>query len=644
MADRESPNVFISYSHDSKAHIGRILALARQLRDWGVTAEIDQFVISPAEGWPRWMMGRIDEAKFILAVCTENYSRRVMGREEPTVGLGGEWEGALITQEIYESKANKRCIPVIFEASDSKFIPPFLRSATYFNLEGNRDLEKLYRYITDQPAIVASAVGSLLPMPPEEFRDGTTLHHLAPGENLSIGAQLAMEAFNLLDRARSFGAERQELLERLERCIADAHGSDADPVFLAVKEFLAFERDRSGEVYRLEHGVALLETALRSTAASSDTSKNIYIHVGLLQEKINLFLVEDQSTHARNQNLSFAIEQGEKILSTIPKDDSVTLIRCLVLLCEAIKELAMVEKDAQQHLQHVFASRKYGDRGLAELQPMNGSPEVQYLRGVCKRHIAVTYELEADALSDRSQGLSGYEKWKNLSWEASAILKDIGETTVRAYAMLNVGSSLTRLAGFEVNRNKQLQMYAESDQLLRDSIPLFRQADEHRGVGWAYVHLCERGVKALALSPDESKVKLEELESLANRAVGELRRGADHLALGLGYQYLGIILYSIVRQTGEDGIRLARAIRSLEEAIRHLTRTGFHRGVGEACLWKAQCHLALWKNSNDSRELTAAINELSNGASSTGFALENVDFLERLCVLLDQQLRRVLDA
>ena len=51
-ADPKHPRVFISYSHDSNAHADRVLALSDRLRRDGIDATVDQYELSPPEGWP----------------------------------------------------------------------------------------------------------------------------------------------------------------------------------------------------------------------------------------------------------------------------------------------------------------------------------------------------------------------------------------------------------------------------------------------------------------------------------------------------------------------------------------------------------------------------------------------------------------
>jgi len=46
-------DVFISYSHDSREHMDRVLELSNRLRADGIDCHIDQYEMSLPEGWPR---------------------------------------------------------------------------------------------------------------------------------------------------------------------------------------------------------------------------------------------------------------------------------------------------------------------------------------------------------------------------------------------------------------------------------------------------------------------------------------------------------------------------------------------------------------------------------------------------------------
>lgn len=102
----KSSKVFISYSCESSQHNKHVLELSNRLRDEGLDCNVDQYEDCPPEGWFLWMINQIEEADFVLIVCTQKYERRFMGKVEAGKGLGAKWEGAIITQELYYQKAS----------------------------------------------------------------------------------------------------------------------------------------------------------------------------------------------------------------------------------------------------------------------------------------------------------------------------------------------------------------------------------------------------------------------------------------------------------------------------------------------------------------------------------------------------------
>jgi hypothetical protein len=158
--ESDAPKVIISYTHDSPEHKGRVLDLAERLRFEGVDCDIDQYEDSPPEGWPRWMENQIQDADFVLVVCTETYAKRFRGNEAADRGLGAQWEGYVITQDLYDEAArNTRFIPVLFSA-DARFIPKTLRGATHYRVDLDDGYEDLYRRLTAQPRVKKSPLGS----------------------------------------------------------------------------------------------------------------------------------------------------------------------------------------------------------------------------------------------------------------------------------------------------------------------------------------------------------------------------------------------------------------------------------------------------------------------------------------------------
>jgi len=153
--------VFISYSHDSDEHRQRILELAERLRHDGLDARNDQDVKgTPKQGWPRWMLDQFDEASSVLVVCTETYYRRFRGHEVPGRGKGADWEGALITQEIYDAKGQTdKFVPVALAAGQDSFIPEPLRKHTYYELTSETCYQKLYSFLLGETSFERSPLG-----------------------------------------------------------------------------------------------------------------------------------------------------------------------------------------------------------------------------------------------------------------------------------------------------------------------------------------------------------------------------------------------------------------------------------------------------------------------------------------------------
>jgi SEFIR domain-containing protein len=168
MVDRP-PRVFISYSHDSDDHAARVLALADRLRAEGIDAALDQYEISPPEGWPSWMERQVRESDFVLVVCTEIYLRRAERREEPGVGHGVTFESTLSLQHLYDAgMRNTRFIPVVFEDRDIAHIPTPLRGANRYNIGTENGYEGLYRHLTGQAETPAPSLGKLRQLPRRE--------------------------------------------------------------------------------------------------------------------------------------------------------------------------------------------------------------------------------------------------------------------------------------------------------------------------------------------------------------------------------------------------------------------------------------------------------------------------------------------
>lgn len=171
--------VFISYSQDSDEHSDDVFYLSQSLREKAAVTAISDHPLRtnpPPEGWPQWMSKQINNADIVLIICTENYYRRAEGKEKIGTGKGAKFEGAIITQSIYDNDSNNtKFIPVLLSKKPEqslsedekqnliKYIPTCLRGTNYYivnisNLGSCKSYENLLRHITEQHAYIASSV------------------------------------------------------------------------------------------------------------------------------------------------------------------------------------------------------------------------------------------------------------------------------------------------------------------------------------------------------------------------------------------------------------------------------------------------------------------------------------------------------
>jgi len=135
--------VFISYAHESVELSDNVLKFSNLLRSKGIDSEIDQYEEAPAEGWPKWMMRQVQQSDFVLICCTKLFYERANNFSIDD-GLGVKWETTLILQQLYElSTNNTKFIPIIFDETDTEFIPLPLRPYTRYQVSDNSSKQRL---------------------------------------------------------------------------------------------------------------------------------------------------------------------------------------------------------------------------------------------------------------------------------------------------------------------------------------------------------------------------------------------------------------------------------------------------------------------------------------------------------------------
>lgn len=160
-------SLFISYSHDSPEHRDIVLGLSERLRRDGLETRLDRYVNGmPAEGWPRWMLDQLDSAAFVLVVCTPTYYKRFRGHEVPGKGRGVDWEGALITQELYEARNHSlKFVPVLLDPGHADSIPEPLRKGNSYCLTTDDSYQSLFDFLVGRAGVEPGPIGAIQQKP-----------------------------------------------------------------------------------------------------------------------------------------------------------------------------------------------------------------------------------------------------------------------------------------------------------------------------------------------------------------------------------------------------------------------------------------------------------------------------------------------
>lgn len=123
------PFVFISYAWESDAFRAQVKALCDYLRANGVAVvvDFDHAIKPPDVGWPVWMQQSIEDAAVVLVVCSASYRARFEKRAPTTSGKGVAWEGAVITQDLYNAALrNDKFYPIFPDPFKFDFCPTML--------------------------------------------------------------------------------------------------------------------------------------------------------------------------------------------------------------------------------------------------------------------------------------------------------------------------------------------------------------------------------------------------------------------------------------------------------------------------------------------------------------------------------------
>lgn len=127
---------------------------------------IDRYVEhEPPAYWPNWMVQQIQDSDFVIVVVTKIYAERFkMQQEDPQLGRGVSWEGAVINSHVYSNFGkSSKFIPIVFEKDDRKYLPFPLSETSSYVVTGFEpgDLEGLLHQLNRTPVVTPAALGAM---------------------------------------------------------------------------------------------------------------------------------------------------------------------------------------------------------------------------------------------------------------------------------------------------------------------------------------------------------------------------------------------------------------------------------------------------------------------------------------------------
>ena len=180
-------------------------------------------IMPPELGWPAWMLQSIELADVVLAICTPRYKTRFEKKEELSRGLGVTYEGAILTQDLYDgAMRNRKIYPILPANGEISNIPITLKP--WFNgFKFPSDNEKILKLIH------AAAERKQIPVTPgktEQVAETTPETLVQKMQHLCLKKLEKAEASSFLKALvkrleLSWPAPAQEVFEQLALLSAD---------------------------------------------------------------------------------------------------------------------------------------------------------------------------------------------------------------------------------------------------------------------------------------------------------------------------------------------------------------------------------------------------------------------------------------
>ncbi|BDY27108.1 sefir domain-containing protein [Mycolicibacterium mageritense DSM 44476 = CIP 104973] len=151
----------MSYSHDDEEHRDWVLQLSHRLRSNGVDVYLDRWNVSLGGNLAHYMERAADQKYRVIAVVSENYSRKCNEREG-----GAGVESQMLSARLFADLDSDAVIPIIRNnPNNPPVLPAFLAGRMYedFRDDASQEAayERLLREIHGAPVDVAPPLGPI---------------------------------------------------------------------------------------------------------------------------------------------------------------------------------------------------------------------------------------------------------------------------------------------------------------------------------------------------------------------------------------------------------------------------------------------------------------------------------------------------
>jgi hypothetical protein len=173
-----SPDVFISYTHDSEEHRAAVREFATFLVSCGITVVLDQWAGVARQDWYPWAAKGMTDAGHVLVIASAGYRRMGDGLGPNDENRGGRVEAALLRDFLQGDRERwtRKILPVLLPGHPVTELPDFVQPfaadhypVRAFTAEG---AETLLRAITGQAAHLPPPLGPLIELPPKSAPGG----------------------------------------------------------------------------------------------------------------------------------------------------------------------------------------------------------------------------------------------------------------------------------------------------------------------------------------------------------------------------------------------------------------------------------------------------------------------------------------